>query len=219
MPWLAAACVCAGVVRGGEQDTAAFKFEPEKNIIPAPADPAAWPAFRESLAKWREETRARLKYDDALYGRPEFAWSAANFSCCFLMLCDETFYDARQRPLHGGRVPRPRPAGVRRLRQRRAVARLPADRRGRAQPVRFLPRPAGRAAAACATSCINSSGAACKVYIDYNPWDTGTRREGKPDLDALVEMVQALDADGIFLDTMDKGAADSAPSSMPCGPA
>jgi hypothetical protein len=24
-----------------------------------------------------------------------------------------------------------------------------------------------------------------RVFIDYNPWDTGTRREGKPDHDAL----------------------------------
>ena len=29
------------------------------------------------------------------YRRPEFAWSAANYSCCFLMVCDETFYDRR----------------------------------------------------------------------------------------------------------------------------
>jgi formylglycine-generating enzyme required for sulfatase activity len=47
-----------------------------------------------------------------------------------------------------------------------------------------------------------------RVYIDYNPWDVGTRREGQPDLDVLVEMVQALDADGIFLDTMAKGAGE-----------
>jgi len=45
-----------------------------------------------------------------------------------------------------------------------------------------------------------------KVYIDYNPWDTGTRREGTHDLTALAEMVAALDVDGIFLDTMDRGA-------------
>ena len=49
---------------------------------------------------------------------------------------------------------------------------------------------------------------AVKVYIDYNPWDTGTRREDKPDLDALVDVVQALDVDGIFLDTMARGATE-----------
>jgi len=41
-----------------------------------------------------------------------------------------------------------------------------------------------------------------KVFIDYNPWDTGTRREEKPDHEVLTEIVVALDADGIFLDTM-----------------
>jgi formylglycine-generating enzyme required for sulfatase activity len=41
-----------------------------------------------------------------------------------------------------------------------------------------------------------------RVYIDYNPWDTGTRREDKSDIDALADLVVALDADAIFLDTM-----------------
>ena len=49
--------------------------------------------------------------------------------------------------------------------------------------------------------------AGIKVFIDCNPWDTGTRRENVSDLDALCEMIRALDADGIFLDTMKEGAA------------
>ena len=40
------------------------------------------------------------------------------------------------------------------------------------------------------------------------PWDTGTRAR-EPDLDVLVDMVQALEVDGIFLDTIARGAADS----------
>jgi formylglycine-generating enzyme required for sulfatase activity len=44
-----------------------------------------------------------------------------------------------------------------------------------------------------------------RVFIDYNPWDTGTRREGSPDVDVLTQLVSAIDADGIFLDTMKKG--------------
>jgi formylglycine-generating enzyme required for sulfatase activity len=47
-----------------------------------------------------------------------------------------------------------------------------------------------------------------RVYIDYNPWDRGTRREPTADLDALVEMVRSLEVDGIFLDTMNRGAAE-----------
>lgn len=34
-----------------------------------------------------------------------------------------------------------------------------------------------------------------KVFVDYNPWDTGT-------YDELVEIVHAIDADGVMLDTM-----------------
>ncbi len=47
-----------------------------------------------------------------------------------------------------------------------------------------------------------------RVFIDYNPWDTGTRREPLPDIDALVETVRAIDGDGIFLDTMNRGARE-----------
>ena len=47
-----------------------------------------------------------------------------------------------------------------------------------------------------------------KVFINYNPWDKGTRREGKPDVDLLVEMVTAIEADGILLDTMRQGGAE-----------
>lgn len=47
-----------------------------------------------------------------------------------------------------------------------------------------------------------------KVFIDYNPWDTDTRREGKPDHEVIAEIVVALDADGIFLDTMSASSSD-----------
>jgi iron(II)-dependent oxidoreductase len=47
-----------------------------------------------------------------------------------------------------------------------------------------------------------------KVFIDYNPWDTGTRREDKNDFKCLAEIVAAINADGVFLDTL--SAADPA---------
>ena len=50
--------------------------------------------------------------------------------------------------------------------------------------------------------------AGVRTYIDYNPWDTVTRREEKSDVDALCEIVRALDVVGIFLDTMKEGAAE-----------
>ena len=47
-----------------------------------------------------------------------------------------------------------------------------------------------------------------KVYINYNPWDTGTRRESIGDIDALAMIIKAIGADGIFLDTMDRGSEE-----------
>jgi len=45
-----------------------------------------------------------------------------------------------------------------------------------------------------------------KVFVDYNPWDRGTRREGRSDEVLLAELVAAIEADGIFLDTMSAGS-------------
>ena len=74
----------------------AFELDLDGQMFSPPSDPAEWPAFQLALNEWREETRTRLRYCDALYRRPEFAWAASNYSCCFLMLCDETFYDWRR---------------------------------------------------------------------------------------------------------------------------
>jgi hypothetical protein len=47
-----------------------------------------------------------------------------------------------------------------------------------------------------------------RVFIVYNPWDTGTRREGMSDNDALVAVLTAVEADGVFLDTMAYGSEE-----------
>ena len=62
-------------------------------LILAPTDPAQWPEFRQALARFREDSRARLRYDDRLYRRPDLAWTASSFTCSFLMLCDLMFHD------------------------------------------------------------------------------------------------------------------------------
>jgi formylglycine-generating enzyme required for sulfatase activity len=192
---------------GRAAEPAGFRFEPARNIIPAPQDPALWPEFRRQLGAWREAKRRELQYSDALYERPDFAWVASDFSCCFLMLCDETFYDTR--------------AGRYRVkafleRERRefggydsvvlwhAYPRIGLDDRNQFDFYRDMP--GGLEGLRAALGQFHEAGV--KVFIDYNPWDTGTRREGKADLEALCEMVGALEADGIFLDTMDRGAAE-----------
>jgi hypothetical protein len=45
-------------------------------------------------------------------------------------------------------------------------------------------------------------------FLDYNPWDTHTRREARADPVVTAELIAALDADGVFLDTLDRGASE-----------
>ena len=47
-----------------------------------------------------------------------------------------------------------------------------------------------------------------RVFLNYNPWDTGTRREPRTDAETLARFLEATGADGIFLDTIE--AADRA---------
>jgi formylglycine-generating enzyme required for sulfatase activity len=41
-----------------------------------------------------------------------------------------------------------------------------------------------------------------RVFLPYNPWDTGTARAQESDDSALARLVGATEADGLFLDTM-----------------
>ena len=184
-----------------------FVFEPNKDIIPAPADPSAWPAFREQLKAWREETKRRLEYRDTLYRQPEFAWAASSFSCCFLMMCDEAFYDARSGAYrveafldHG----QTEFGGYDSLVLWHAYPRIGVDDRNQFDFYRDMP--GGLKGLRDISRCCHRRGV--RVFIDYNPWDTGTRRESRSDLEALSKLAAAIEADGIFLDTMSRGGAE-----------
>lgn len=184
-----------------------LKLDSSGNVFLAPSDPTQWPAFREALATWREATRSRLGYNDTLYRRPEFAWSASNYACCFVMMGDETFYNWRagrysvKAFLEDGQREF---GGYDSVVLWHAYPRIGLDERNQFDFYRDMP--GGLAGVRQAVRQFHQHG--LRVYIDYNPWDTGTRRENKSDLDLLVEMVQALEADGIFLDTMSQGAAE-----------
>lgn len=148
-----------------------------------------------------------MNYSDALYDRPEFAWAAANYACCFQQLSDERFYDAK--------------AG--RYRVQEWLAALQRDYRGvdsvvlwhayprigldeRNQFDFYRDAPGGLSGLRAAVDELHAAG--LRVYLDYMPWDTGTRREERSDIDILCELIATLDADGLFLDTMEQGGAE-----------
>jgi iron(II)-dependent oxidoreductase len=45
--------------------------------------------------------------------------------------------------------------------------------------------------------------AGVRVFLAYNPWDVGTRREPHSDAETLAWFLQATGADGVFLDTIE----------------
>jgi len=177
------------------------------NLIHAPSDPDKWPAFRQLLIRWREETRDRLQYDGSLYRRPDFAWVPSCYSCCFLMMCDETFYDPR---LGCYTVDSFLDNGIEQFGGYDAVVlwhaypRIGIDDRNQFDFYRDMP--GGLTGLRDVSRVFHARDV--KVFIDYNPWDRGTRREGLSDIDVLVSLVKAIDADGVFLDTMRKGSAE-----------
>ena len=198
----------AGESRAGDPHLGrAFAFDPTQNLISAPRDPAQWARFREQLEAWRAARRIEIGYSDALYGRADFEWVSRCFSCCFLMLCDEQFYDARR-----GRY---RVEAFLEESEREfggfdavvlwhAYPRIGVDDRNQFDCYRD--QPGGLTGLRAVSRRLRRHGVA--VFVDYNPWDTGTRREGQSDLEALADIVGAIEADGIFLDTMSQGAAE-----------
>ena len=184
-----------------------WEFKPDENIIPAPANPADWPAFREQLQAWREQTKRRLNYSDALYGKPEFAWAASSFACCFLMMCDETFYNPRSGAYTVDAfldLGRREFGGYDSLVLWHAYPRIGVDDRNQFDFYHDMPGGLN-GLRAISRRCHRRN---VKVFINYNPWDTGTRRVARNDLEMLAETVAAIEADGIFLDTMNKGSAE-----------
>ena len=183
-----------------------FRFDPEAPLIPAPDEPAAWPEFRRRLAEWREQRRRDLHYSDALYRRPEFAWARRCFCCGFVMLCDQTFYDPRRGRYtvetfldHGRREF----GGYDAVVLWQAYPRLGFDERNQFDFYRDLP--GGLAGLRRVIRGLHSGGV--RAFVAYNPWDTGTRREGRADVDVLADLVRTVEADGVFLDTLDRGVA------------
>ena len=173
-------------------------------LVHAPSDPALWSAWRKELAKKREEVRKSLECDDRLYRRSDFAWVRSCYSCCFAMIFDETFYG----PIEGQyTIDSFLDRGIREFGGYDAIVLWHAYPRigfdDRNQFDFYHDMPGGLDGLRELSRAIHKRGA--KVFIDYNPWDTGTRREGRPDIDVLVGLVKAIEADGIFLDTLHEG--------------
>jgi sulfatase modifying factor 1 len=166
-------------------------------IFAAPDDPAHWPAWREALRRWRAEAAARVEYDGGAYDRPEFAWTRRCFAVALAWLWDELLYDHAARRFTPARFcdhATREFGGLDGIVLWHAYPVLGIDERNQFDLYRAVPGIRGL------VDTFHER--AIRVFVNYNPWDVGTRRDPVSDEEAIAELVQELDVDGVFLDTM-----------------
>ncbi len=172
-------------------------------ILAAPDDPVDWPAWRDALARWRDQARARVGYDGSAYDRPELEWTQSCFSVAVVWLWDELLYDRA-----AGRFTPERLldeaerefGGYDGVVLWHAYPVLGIDERNQFDFYRDAP--------GIRELVVALQERGVRVFVDYNPWDVGTRREPVGDAAAVAEIVRRLGADGVFLDTMKEAMAE-----------
>ena len=171
-------------------------------IIGAPDDPGDWPAWRASLERWRMEAAERIAYDGAAYDAPAFAWTRRCFAVALAWLWDEVLYDHDERRFTPERfcdATEREFGGLDGIVLWQAYPVIGIDERNQFDLYRDVP--------ALRDLVASLRGRGLRVFVDYNPWDVGTRREPVDDAQAIARLVQELDADGVFLDTMKEAGA------------
>ena len=170
-------------------------------ILAAPDDPEQWPAWRAAIDRWAVEARARLSYDDAAYRDPAARWTQTAWSVALMWLWDEELYD---HAAQGFTVQRFLDRTAERFGALDAVVLWHAypvigiDPRNQFDYYRDIPDLAGL------VEQFHRRGV--RVFLDYNPWDTGTRRATGTDAEECAALIRDTGADGLFLDTLKSGA-------------
>ena len=166
-------------------------------VFAAPDDPGEWPRWREALARWRDDARERIAYDDGAYGQPAFAWTQSCFSVALVWLWDELLYDhaaGRFTPDRFCEESEREFGGFDGVVLWHAYPVIGIDERNQFDYYRDVP------GIRELVDAFHARGV--RVFVNYNPWDIGTRREPVDDDAALGELVRELGVDGVFLDTM-----------------
>jgi formylglycine-generating enzyme required for sulfatase activity len=159
-----------------------------------------WQAWHGAMLAERAAALGRAGVDLAAYDDPATAWSDSSFRQFFLFLYDSSFYDAAADRYRTPELVQEWAAKFGRVDSVllwHAYPRLGFDSRTQFDFYRDMPGGLARLRRDVTDVLHRGDGAgrAIRVFVDYNPWDAGT-------YDDLAEVVAALDADGVMLDTM-----------------
>lgn len=158
------------------------------------------PAKRAELDKWRASLRAKLDLSE--YRHAGRQWYQKAWQEVFAFMYDTSFYDR-----HAGRyrIEEYLDDGLREfggydvLLLWQSYPRLGIDSRNQFDIYRDMP--GGLPGLKDLVDRAHARGV--RVFVNYNPWDTATRRPAGSDGEELAEIVSAIGADGVFLDTME----------------
>ena len=158
-------------------------------------------AAAQALEARRAELRKQL--DGRLFERDDLAWYRGAFLEAFLFMYDTSFYDRVARRY---RIEEILDDGEREFGGYdfvllwQSYPRLGIDGRNQLDLYRDMPGglPGLR------DLVRRAHGRGVRVFVNYNPWDVGTGREPdrQGDGEALAGIIEAIGADGVFLDTM-----------------
>ncbi len=178
-----------------------------QTIIPAPDDPALWPAWREHLRNWRAAMRFLFQPGESLYDGPEFAWTRTAYASALIPIFDLQFYD---RASGRYQIDRLLDEAEREFGGYDLVVvwcgypQLGYDDRNSLDLL--LDLPGGKDGLRRLGEEFHRRGV--RILPAYLPWDTGTRPDPRPEAERIAESVRLLDADGIYLDCMDWGPTE-----------
>lgn len=167
-------------------------------IFVPPTDRAQWPAWRAQITRWADEAKARIGYDGSMYEREGSAWASGCFTVAQVWLWDELLYDTENNRFTPEKLladATTRLGGFDGVVLWHAYPIIGIDDRNQWDYYRDVP------GLKELVDYFHAHGV--KVFVDYNPWDTETRRGGA-DANELAATIAEFEADGIFLDTMQK---------------
>lgn len=181
-------------------DTSLTRLD-EGKILAAPDDPAHWARWRARLLTWRNDAQVRTAYEGSHYDVPGREWTQTCYCVALVWLWDNLLYDAKtgrftpelliERGIEDF-------GGYDAIVLWHAYPVIGIDDRNQFDFYRDVPE------LDALVADLHKVGV--KVFLDYNPWDVGTRRAARPDADEFAALLGDLGADGVFLDTLKEGS-------------
>lgn len=162
------------------------------------------PQSNSRTLRWRELAAAGTRpiaYDDSIYERPDLAWMSRNFVCGFVFIYDRAFWDPERRVYRVEALcdeAEKQFGGYDSIVLWQAYPRIGADDRNQFDFFRDMP--GGLDGVRDVIERFQRRGV--RVFLPYNPWDIGTRREEDSDEVLLAKLISKVNGDGIFLDTL-----------------